>query len=91
MKVSFSTGEGENKKITNIDFPFDEIQIGDLIINASGIFTSSDVHVGMYGTGAAVIVNDGNRTNGEGVRLQATECDNVTVELPNSSGQLKCE
>ena len=74
-----------------IELEFESIEVGDLIIDSNGIRTTADLHVGSEGSGAAIIVNDGNLPNGEGVRLQATDSQNVAVELPNISGNLSVE
>lgn len=62
-----------------------------MIINAEGIRTTADIRVGSQGAGAAIVVNDGNLPNGEGVRLQATDSQNVIVELPTAGGALSVE
>ena len=74
-----------------IEIEFESIEAGDLIIDAEGIRTKADLRVGSQGSGAAIIVNDGNLPNGQGVRLQATDSQNVIIELPTDNGKIVTE
>ena len=84
FKINFANNQ-------SISIECDSVEIGDMIINNEGIQTTADLRVGSEGSGAAIVINDGNLPNGEGVRLQATDSQNVAVELPTTGGKISLE